>query len=95
MDEPRFRRNGSVKTMGTLTLSKRQREEILRALKARFQEDVNRHKRLEWAQVQGKLEANAEKPTTPGYKSRDSTTTDCDSHDFHARTVRRKVPHLP
>jgi len=42
-------------------LSPEQREELLRALKARFDKNMNRHKGLEWPQVQAKLEANAEK----------------------------------
>jgi hypothetical protein len=46
--------------MSNATLSKKQREEILRALKERFEKNINRHKGLEWAQVQAKLEANAE-----------------------------------
>src|SRR3989449_4281879 len=42
-------------------LSSEQREELLRALKARFEKNMNRHKGLEWAKVQAKLEADAEK----------------------------------
>jgi len=42
-------------------MSPEQREELLRALKARFEENMNRHKGLEWAEVQAKLEANPEK----------------------------------
>jgi hypothetical protein len=38
-----------------------QREELLRALKARFEKNMTRHKGLEWAKIQAKLEANAEK----------------------------------
>ncbi|HZM89761.1 MAG TPA: DUF4256 domain-containing protein [Blastocatellia bacterium] len=38
-----------------------QREELFRTLKDRFEKNVNRHKGLEWAQVQAKLEANTEK----------------------------------
>ena len=38
-----------------------QREELLRALKARFEKNMNRHKGLEWVKVQTKLEANTEK----------------------------------
>jgi Protein of unknown function (DUF4256) len=38
-----------------------QREELLRALKARFEKNMNRHKGLEWAKIQAKLEASAEK----------------------------------
>jgi hypothetical protein len=33
------------------------REELLRALKARFEKNMNRHKGLEWAKIQAKLEA--------------------------------------
>ena len=42
-------------------LSPEQREELLRALKVRFEKNMNRHKGLEWAKVQAKLEANTEK----------------------------------
>ena len=42
-------------------LSPEQREALLRALKARFEKNMNRHKGLEWAKVQAKLEANTEK----------------------------------
>jgi hypothetical protein len=38
-----------------------QPEELLRALKARFEKNMNRHKGLEWANVQAKLAANTEK----------------------------------
>jgi hypothetical protein len=42
-------------------LSAEQREELLGALKARFEKNMNRHKGLEWAKVQAKLEAHTEK----------------------------------
>src|SRR5438046_6946194 len=42
-------------------LSPEQSKELLRALKARFEKNMNRHKSLEWAKVQAKLEANNEK----------------------------------
>ena len=42
-------------------LSSGQREELLGALKARFEKNMNRHKGLEWAKVQAKLKANTEK----------------------------------
>jgi hypothetical protein len=38
-----------------------QRKELLSILKARFEKNINRHKGLEWAKVQAKLEANSEK----------------------------------
>ena len=39
----------------------KQHEELLSNLKARFEKNMNRHKGLEWAKVQAKLEANPEK----------------------------------
>lgn len=42
-------------------LSLEQREELLRTLKARFEKNMNRHKDLEWTEVQTKLEATIEK----------------------------------
>jgi hypothetical protein len=40
-------------------LSAEQREEMLRALKARFEKNMNRHKGLEWSKVQAKLDQPA------------------------------------
>jgi hypothetical protein len=49
-------------TKGTKTeLSPEQREELLSALKARFEKNMNRHQGFEWAKVQAKLEADTEK----------------------------------
>jgi hypothetical protein len=42
-------------------LSPEQREELFRALKTRFEKNMDRHKGIEWAKVQTKLEANTEK----------------------------------
>jgi hypothetical protein len=42
-------------------LSSEPREELLKTLKARFEKNMNRHKGLEWAKIQAKLEANTEK----------------------------------
>jgi len=42
-------------------LSKEQQGELLRTLKTRFEKNMNRHKGLEWAKVQAKLEANTDK----------------------------------
>lgn len=47
--------------MAKVSLSAKQREEIIKTLKARFDKNLNRHKGLEWNPVQAKLEANAEK----------------------------------
>ena len=42
-------------------LSPKQREELLSALKARFGKNLNRHQGLDWAKVQARLDADAEK----------------------------------
>jgi hypothetical protein len=42
-------------------LSPNQRDELLAALKARFEKDMARHQSLVWAKVQARLEANPEK----------------------------------
>jgi hypothetical protein len=47
--------------MSNVTLSKKQREELLKALKSRFEKNMNRHQGLAWDEVQAKLEANADK----------------------------------
>jgi hypothetical protein len=44
--------------MANTTLSQKQREELLGALQARFEKNMNRHKGLQWDKVQTKLEAN-------------------------------------
>src|ERR1700730_14587595 len=41
--------------------STKQREELLNTLTARFEKNIDRHKGLEWAKVQARLEANTEK----------------------------------
>jgi hypothetical protein len=42
-------------------LSPEQREALLNTLKARFEKNMSRHKGLDWANVQAKLETSAEK----------------------------------
>jgi len=44
-----------------MELSKGQGNELIRELKSRFEKNMNRHKGLEWAKVQAKLEADPEK----------------------------------
>lgn len=42
-------------------LSAAQQEELLKTLKTRFEKNMTRHKGIEWAKVQARLTANAEK----------------------------------
>ena len=62
-------------------LSPEQREELLRALKARFERNMNRHKGLEWAKVHAKLEANTEKLWSLNEMERTSGEPDVVGHD--------------
>jgi hypothetical protein len=62
-------------------LSPEQREELLRALKARFEKNMSRHKGLEWAKVRAKLEANAEKLWSLNEMERTGGEPDVVDHD--------------
>src|SRR5438874_8909246 len=62
-------------------LSPEQREELLRALKARFEKNMNRHKGLEWANVQAKLEVNAGKLWSLNEMERTGGEPDVVGHD--------------
>jgi hypothetical protein len=62
-------------------LSPEQRNELLRALKARFEKNMNRHKGLEWAHVQAKLAANGEKLWSLSEMERTGGELDVVGHD--------------
>ena len=62
-------------------LSPEQRKELLTTLKARFEKNVNRHKALAWAEVQAKLEANAEKLWSLSEMERTGGEPDVVGHD--------------
>src|SRR3989441_4454394 len=62
-------------------LSPEQHEELLRALKARFEKNMNRHKGLEWAKVNAKLEANTEKLWSLNEMERTGGEPDVVGHD--------------
>ena len=62
-------------------LSPKQREDLLRALKARFEKNMNRHKGLEWTKVQEKLEVDAEKLWSLNEMERTGGEPDVVGHD--------------
>ena len=62
-------------------MNAKQREELLETLKARFEKNMNRHKGVEWARVQAKLEANAEKLWSLNEMERTGGEPDVVSHD--------------
>ena len=68
-------------TMSKPKLSAAQREELSRALKARFEKNMNRHKGLEWAHVQAKLEANPDKLWSLNEMERTGGEPDVVGHD--------------
>jgi hypothetical protein len=62
-------------------LSSQQRAELLGALQARFEKNMDRHKGLAWAEVQAKLEANAEKLWSLNEMERTGGEPDVVGHD--------------
>ena len=74
-------RKPSAVTAFKKELPPEQREELLRALKARFEKNMNRHKGLEWAKVQAKLEANTEKLWSLNEMERTGGEPDVVGHD--------------
>src|SRR6478736_2082254 len=62
-------------------LSPKQREDLLKALKARFEKNMDRHQGLEWAQVQARLEAHAEKLWSLSEMERTGGEPDVVGHD--------------
>lgn len=64
-----------------MDLSPAQREALLRALKARFEQNMNRHKGLEWAKVQARLEANPERLWSLKEMERTGGEPDVVAHD--------------
>jgi hypothetical protein len=67
--------------MSKKTLSPKQRETLLRALKARFENNMNRHRGLEWAKVQAKLDAHDEKLWSLNEMERTGGEPDVVGHD--------------
>jgi hypothetical protein len=63
-------------------LSPEQRGELLRALKVRFEKNMNRHKGLEWEKVQAKLEAKAENLRSLNEMERTGGEPDVVGHDI-------------
>jgi hypothetical protein len=62
-------------------LTSEQRKELLRALKARFEKNMNHHTGLEWAKVQARLEANTEKLWSLNEMERTGGEPDVVDHD--------------
>jgi hypothetical protein len=82
-------------------LSPEQREELLSALKARFEKNMNRHKDLQWVTVQARLEAKPEKLWSlhemertggePDFVGQDEKTGEFIFYDCSAQTPKGRV----
>src|SRR6266436_1500108 len=70
-----------VATSNKKKLSPAQGAELLRALKSRFEKNMNRHKGLEWAKVQAKLQDNTEKLWSLNEMERTGGEPDVVGHD--------------
>jgi len=75
-----------MKSMNTIKSNKKnfspeQHEELLGALKTRFEKNMNRHKGLEWAKIQAKLEADTEKLWSLNEMERTGGEPDVVGHD--------------
>jgi len=78
-----------------------QRDELLAELKARFEKNLNRHKALDWAKVQARLEANPEKLWSlnemestggePDVVGQDKKSGECIFFDCSAETPKGRV----
>ena len=62
-------------------LSPEQREELIMVLKSRFDKNMNRHKDIEWIEVQARLEANTEKLWSLNEMERTGGEPDVVGHD--------------
>src|SRR5438876_2341943 len=62
-------------------LAPKQREQLLRVLKARFEKNMNRHRGLECAKVQARLEAHTEKLYSLNEMERTGGEPDVVGHD--------------
>lgn len=67
--------------MGSKAVSKKQQEELLANLKARFEKNMNRHKGIAWTDVVAKLQANAGALWTLSEMERTGGEPDVVDHD--------------
>lgn len=82
-------------------LSPEQRVELIGALRSRFEKNMGRHKGLEWAKVQARLEANPEKLWSlnemertggePDVVTHDKKTGECIFYDCSAESPKGRV----
>ncbi len=62
-------------------MSAQERKDLLKILKIRFEKNMNRHKGVEWLQIQAKLEADSKKLWTLNEMERTGGEPDVVAHD--------------
>src|SRR5688500_760477 len=62
-------------------MSPKEREELLKVLQARFEKNMKRHKGLDWAKVQARLEGKSEKLQSLNEMERSGGEPDVVEHD--------------
>ena len=67
-----------------LELSPEQGDELLKTLKGRFEENMHRHKGLDWSKIQSKLEAHPEKLSS--LQAMENTGGEPDVVDYNEKT---------
>jgi hypothetical protein len=72
---------GKTNPSGKKELSSEQTQELLKALKARFEKNMTRHKGIEWAKVLAKLNGHAEKLWSLNEMERTGGEPDVVGHD--------------
>jgi hypothetical protein len=85
---PKAKQTGAVKKKPAQTAAKRgaeltapQREELLMTLKSRFEENKARHKKIDWADVQARLDAHPKKLSALYEMERTGGEPDVIAHD--------------
>lgn len=73
--------SGKNKSDNNKKLSPEKRKELLITLKERFEKNVDRHKGIDWAKVQAKLEGNDEKLWSLGEMEKTIGEPDVVAHD--------------
>jgi hypothetical protein len=70
-----------MKTKSNAALNAKQKDELLKFLKARFEQNMARHQGLDWAKVQAKLDANPAKLWSLSEMERTGGEPDVVGHD--------------
>ena len=83
-----------------MNLPPQQREELLKVLKARFEKNTNRHKGLEWPEVQARLDAHPGKLWSLQQMEETGGEPDVVGHDpktgeYNISAIRQYMPNIP